>query len=265
MTSRQGGSQGTNDGQIANFLNEMQRPNQYQSDLTQSQQNEQLIVGSYAQAVAATQLLAGTAHAYQSGPLRWDEDISRFLGIYAVHGGPGATYGKPAAKMFARSGTSSAFIVWLLVIIIGVKEAPLREQLFNLYIGIIISSGIVRILRILIPREKPHWTTSDEIGAVIQDVLERHCFPSGSAAQYALSASFVVVNYRYEPFITIVAATFVFCGGLVSIMLGRHYLTDVVFGWLLGILVYVFIRKVIWLPSDKCERFIRPFKDTFHL
>lgn len=128
-----------------------------------------------------------------------------------------------------------------------------------------IASTIVRIMRLLIPREKPHWVTSDQVGAVIQDTLERHCFPSGSATLFALSASFIVANYQFQPLITAVAVVVVVSSGLVHLMLGRHFVTDVLFGWLLGILIFVLVRKVIWVPAEKCDRLIKPFKDVFHL
>lgn len=137
MTTQRVSSKGTNDGNVSNRVSETRRSNQ--TETTQNEENELLLVGSFGQAVAITEELPGNAPEFpeinHSGLLRWDEDMSRSLAIYAVHGGPGATYGKPIVKMVVRSGTSSSFIVWLLVIMIGVRETQLRERLFNLYIG----------------------------------------------------------------------------------------------------------------------------------
>lgn len=229
--------------------------------------NQLVAFEAFANAVSLVRVPAAQSLVHQTLILRVDEDVSQRAAIFSGQTpGWAANLGRSIAKTIARSGSSSSFIVWLPVVLVCVHRPFMLEQLFNFYIGVLLSSALVVILRHTVKREKPrHGPRRHAAAADATDALERNGFPSGSAALFALAACFVVVNYRFEPTVVCAVGVGVFSTGLADVTLGRHYVLDIVCGWLLGIVVYLFVRIFVWAPYHTCESIIKPIRDALHL
>lgn len=132
-------------------------------------------------------------------------------------------------KIFAHSGDSwfwlaGLFILWLF------SAEPWRERAVFLGVGLVIMATAVILLKFTIRRPRP----DGEWGSIYR-ITDPHSFPSGHAAR---SAALAVMGLGIGPAwfgITLVLwAPWV---GLSRVALGVHYLSDVLAGWLVGVLM----------------------------
>lgn len=98
--------------------------------------NQLVAFDAFANAVSLVRVPAAQSPVHQTLILRVDEDLSQRAAIFSGQTSGWATdLGRSIAKMMARSGSSSSFIVWLPVVLVCVHRPFMLEQLFNFYIG----------------------------------------------------------------------------------------------------------------------------------
>lgn len=155
--------------------------------------------------------------------MEWDEQISKELRI-----DDSSIWLKRLAALFAHSGDSW---FWLLgLILIGVLFPPLRELAILYASSILILALLVFGIKFLVKRQRPQG----EWGSIYRRT-DPHSFPSGHAARATLLA---VLGLGLGPppwgIALVIWAPLV---SLSRVALGLHYLSDVIAGALLGILV----------------------------
>lgn len=132
-------------------------------------------------------------------------------------------------KFFAHSGDSwfwlaGLFIAWLF------SEGEWRQRLVFYAVGLVIMAAAVILLKILIrrPRPKGEW-------GQIYRITDPHSFPSGHAAR---SATLAVMAIAFgPPWFAITVALWAPWVGIARVALGVHYLSDVVAGWVVGVVM----------------------------
>jgi membrane-associated phospholipid phosphatase len=115
-------------------------------------------------------------------------------------------------------------------------------------------------VKLLFCRSRPTHNRMDMFGTVSIDLFS---FPSGHSTRAAMVAAFFVhkvVKKRFAPFVI----AFSFCLGLSRIMLGRHHILDVFFGFVIGVLEY-FIYLPFWFPFSTIEFYLHDFMSHVHL
>lgn len=142
-------------------------------------------------------------------------------------------------KFFAHSGDSwfwlaGLFLVWLL------SEGEWRKRAVFLGVGLVFMAVAVIILKFSIRRPRPEG----EWGQIYR-ITDPHSFPSGHAAR---SAALAVMGIATGPtWFGILLTLWAPWVGLSRVALGVHYLSDVVVGWLIGIVMGVL--AVVLEPS----------------
>lgn len=132
-------------------------------------------------------------------------------------------------KIFAHSGDSwfwlaGLFTLWLF----GSEEW--RERAVFLGIGLVIMAAAVILLKFTIRRPRPEG----EWGSIYR-ITDPHSFPSGHAAR---SAALAVMGLAIGPgWFGLALALWAPWVGLSRVALGVHYLSDVLAGWLIGVLM----------------------------
>ncbi|MFN2302101.1 MAG: phosphatase PAP2 family protein [Anaerolineales bacterium] len=132
-------------------------------------------------------------------------------------------------KFFSHSGDSwfwlaGLFFVWLL------SEGEWRRRTVFLGIGLAFMAIIVIIIKFTIRRPRPEG----EWGQIYR-ITDPHSFPSGHAAR---SAALAVLGLATGPtWFGILLALWAPWVGLSRVALGVHYLSDVIAGWLIGIIL----------------------------
>lgn len=132
-------------------------------------------------------------------------------------------------KIFAHSGDSwfwlaGLFIVWLF------SSGEWRGRAVFLGVGLVFMAAAVILLKFTIRRPRPEG----EWGAIYR-ITDPHSFPSGHAAR---SAALAVIGLAIGPgWFGLALTLWAPWVGLSRVALGVHYLSDVLAGWLVGVLM----------------------------
>jgi undecaprenyl-diphosphatase len=136
---------------------------------------------------------------------------------------------KGLAAIFAHSGDSwfwgaALLILWL------VGPVTWRVQILLLFIGILITAGTVFVIKFAVRRPRPEGDWGQ-----IYRRSDPHSFPSGHAARASMLTTIMFLSgYIWIGIVFLVWAVLV---DLARIGLGVHYLSDIIGGTAIGILM----------------------------
>jgi undecaprenyl-diphosphatase len=152
-----------------------------------------------------------------------DQQLSARL--RATAGGPG--WLRRAAIVLAHSGDSPIWIVGLLLVI-WLGPPFWRHQAWLAFVGVWVAAVAVQLLKIIFHRQRP----AGEWGQGYRR-LDPHSFPSGHAARvFMLAAVAVALGPVAWASLMLIWASLV---SLARVVMGVHYLSDVVVGAGLGV------------------------------
>lgn len=127
-----------------------------------------------------------------------------------------------------------------------------------LLVDILVCSSVKAVFR----RKRPEQNADD----MLTISVDKYSFPSGHATRVAMCACFLISQFDLSPIVqsAIVVWAVVVC--ISRVMLGRHHVSDVLAGALIGVLEFVAMNSVpIWLAKDTVEHIIRPIQEELHL
>jgi undecaprenyl-diphosphatase len=164
--------------------------------------------------------------------LKIDADCSARMRIAEK---PGALH--TVAALFGHSGDSWFWLAGLaLVWVLG--SGFWKVQALVLGGGILVTAVLVMVLKFTIRRRRPEG----EWGQIYRKT-DPHSFPSGHAARAFLLAVLALgLGPAWFGWLLLIWAPLV---GIARVALGVHYLSDIVVGWIIGILMGVIILSVI--------------------
>lgn len=108
-------------------------------------------------------------------------------------------------------------------------------------LGTLLSASIMSVAKYFFNRPRPQfWPRIAEAAHT--------SFPSGHSTYAATLATLIIILYWHTPQrwpLTAAALLFAFCMGLSRIILGVHYPTDVVVGWITGSVTVILLQQVM--------------------
>lgn len=121
----------------------------------------------------------------------------------------------------------AAGLIWLLT------EDPWKAGAWKAGLALVIGTFVTGLLKLAFKRRRPdgQWGAFDRL-------VDPHSFPSGHANRAAILAVLAVIYL--SPAIGAAVGMWALAVGLSRVILGMHYLSDVLAGWLVGIAVAVF-------------------------
>lgn len=96
--------------------------------------------------------------------------------------------------------------------------------------------------------------------------VDKYSFPSGHATRVAMCSCFLIWQFdlSYPVACSIVVWAVIVC--VSRVMLGRHHVSDVIAGGLIGVLEYLVMNYIpIWLSVETVGLIIRPIQEELHL
>lgn len=152
---------------------------------------------------------------------------ARLSGKLSIAGKPGIL--RSFALFFAHSGDSWFWILGLLLVWFS-KNEFWRPRVFIIGISVIITAVIVLLLKFIIRRRRPEG----EWGEIYRK-SDPHSFPSGHATRsFMLAVMAIGLGPTWFAVLLLLWAPVV---GLARVAMGVHYLSDVVVGAILGIVI----------------------------
>jgi len=161
-----------------------------------------------------------------------------------------------------------SIVILILLTILCRHHSFLFQMHLNLLFGVVMDLAFVGIWKAVFRRPRPPYNADDMIPTGSVDMFS---FPSGHATRSAFVSSFLIdevvrpwqqasitqlgPDYHshanllfYWVFNPYLALIWMVAIGLSRVMLGRHYLSDIVTGWILGSLHWVLLHKLLWMP-----------------
>ncbi|NXT82117.1 PLPP6 phosphatase, partial [Zapornia atra] len=164
---------------------------------------------------------------------------SKRLGVCA---GEGSAWGS-ARPLMKVSGHG---IPWLLGTFYGLCQSDssaAREVLLNLLFALLLDLVLVAVVKGLVKRRRP---THNKMDMFVTISVDKYSFPSGHATRAALVCRFFLHHLVLAVPLRVLLVLWALVVGVSRVMLGRHNVTDVLFGLLLGYALYSVVESC-WL------------------
>ncbi|XP_054845086.1 polyisoprenoid diphosphate/phosphate phosphohydrolase PLPP6-like [Eublepharis macularius] len=135
---------------------------------------------------------------------------------------------------------------WLAGTLCGlyITDSPTgREVLINLLFALVLDLILVGVLKGLVKRRRPTYNETDMF---ITISVDKYSFPSGHSTRAAMVSRFVLENLTLAVPLQVLVVLWALVVGISRVMLGRHNVTDVLFGLVMGYMQYSVV-EYFWL------------------
>lgn len=130
-------------------------------------------------------------------------------------------------EAISHSCDSWYWLIGLVVIWAATEGKPRQMAIFTAF-GLVLLAIVVLAAKFLIKRPRPEG----DFGQIYR-ITDPHSFPSGHAARAMAIA--VIFSSLGNVWLTVLVVVWVFLVGYSRIALALHYVSDVVVGWLIGL------------------------------
>ncbi|XP_066482185.1 polyisoprenoid diphosphate/phosphate phosphohydrolase PLPP6 isoform X2 [Tiliqua scincoides] len=167
---------------------------------------------------------------------------SKQLGVCA---GENSSWGsaRPLMKVIEISGHG---IPWLAGALYGLYRSGSsagREVLINLLFALVLDVVLVAAVKGLVKRRRPAHNKMDMFATISVD---KYSFPSGHATRAAMVCRFILHHLVLAVPLRVLLVLWAFVVGISRVMLGRHNVSDVIFGLIMGYVQYSIV-EYFWL------------------
>ncbi|MBN3278341.1 PLPP6 phosphatase, partial [Polyodon spathula] len=111
---------------------------------------------------------------------------------------------------------------------------------------------LVGIVKALVRRRRPSHNRMDMFATFSVD---RYSFPSGHATRAAMGARFLLTHLVLAAPVRVLVLLWAVLVGLSRVMLGRHNVTDVAFGFLMGYFQYSLV-EALWVSTASLQQLL---------
>ncbi|XP_038960681.1 inactive phospholipid phosphatase 7 isoform X1 [Rattus norvegicus] len=104
----------------------------------------------------------------------------------------------------------------------------------------------------LIKRRGPYETSPGLLDYLTMDI---YAFPAGHASRAAMVSKFFLSHLVLAVPLRVLLVLWAFCVGLSRVMIGRHHITDVISGFIIGYFQFRLV-ELVWMSSNTCQMLI---------
>ncbi|XP_069465384.1 inactive phospholipid phosphatase 7 [Ambystoma mexicanum] len=177
--------------------------------------------------------------------------MSKRLGVCAS---TASSWGS-ARSMVKLIGVTGHGIPWLGGTMICLwKSSTLagQEVLLNLFMALMLDILMVAGIQKLVKRRSPYEVS---LGVVDYLMMDLYAFPAGHASRVFMVSKFLLNHLVLAVPLRILLVLWAFGVGLSRIVVGRHHITDVFGGFVIGYLEFNLV-ELLWMSSNTCQMLI---------
>ncbi|XP_067826026.1 inactive phospholipid phosphatase 7 [Heptranchias perlo] len=180
-----------------------------------------------------------------------DISLSKRMGVCASSSSAWSS-ARPMVKLIGITGQGVPWIGGTVFCLTKSNSPAGQEVLLNLLFALILDLLVVAVVQKLVKRKGPSEVPPGVLDYLAMDVF---AFPAGQASRAAMVTRFFLNHLVLAVPLRILLVIWAGVIGSSRVMIGRHHLTDVFFGFFMGYLHFNLV-KLLWLPSGICQLFI---------
>jgi len=121
---------------------------------------------------------------------------------------------------------------------------------------------VIGLTKAIIQRQRPPENAADMMTVSI----DKYSFPSGHASRAFMIAIFLFMHFHISILWKFIVLLWAVSVAISRVLLGRHHVSDVVVGSLLGCVECSLVNCCnLWMSPDLCAYIIRPIQEELHL
>ncbi|KPP72155.1 presqualene diphosphate phosphatase-like [Scleropages formosus] len=168
--------------------------------------------------------------------------LSKRLGVCACEDSSWGSV-RPLMKLVEISGHGIPWLAGVLYCLYKSDSAAGQEVMLNLLMALILDLVLVGVVKAIVRRRRPSHNRMDMFATFSVD---RYSFPSGHATRAALCARFLLAHLVLAAPLRVLVLLWAVLVGLSRVLLGRHNVTDVAFGFGMGYCQYNLV-EALWV------------------
>lgn len=180
--------------------------------------------------------------------------LSKRLGVCASEDSSWGSV-RPLMKLIEISGHGIPWLVGGAYCLYKSDSAAGQEVMLNLLMGLLLDLILVGIVKAVVRRRRPAHNRMDMFATFSVD---RYSFPSGHATRAAMCGRFLLAHLVLAAPLRVLVLLWAALVGLSRVMLGRHNVTDVLFGFWMGYCQYNLV-EMLWLSPQTLQRMLGDF------
>ncbi|KAG7263349.1 hypothetical protein CRUP_027931 [Coryphaenoides rupestris] len=174
--------------------------------------------------------------------------LSKRLGVCACEDSSWGSI-RPLMKLLEVSGHGVPWLAGTAYCVYKSDSSAGQEVMLNLFMALLLDLVLVTILKALVRRRRPAHNRMDMFATFSVD---RYSFPSGHATRAAMCARFLLAHLVLAAPLRVLVVLWAATVGLSRVLLGRHNVTDVLFGFWMGYCQYSLV-EMLWLSPQALQ------------
>ncbi|XP_034036298.1 phospholipid phosphatase 6 [Thalassophryne amazonica] len=177
--------------------------------------------------------------------------LSKRLGVCACEDSSWGSV-RPLMKLIEVSGHGIPWLAGTVYCLCKSDSATGQEVMLNLLMGLLLDLVLVAIVKAVVRRRRPVYNRMDMFATFSVD---RYSFPSGHATRAAMCGRFLLAHLVLAAPLRVLVLLWTGMVGLSRVLLGRHNVTDVVFGFWMGYCQYNLV-EMLWLSPQTLQELL---------
>ncbi|KAG5850017.1 phospholipid phosphatase 6 [Anguilla anguilla] len=168
--------------------------------------------------------------------------LSKRLGVCACEDSSWGSI-RPLMKLVEISGHGIPWLAGALYCLYKSDSAAGQEVMLNLLMALVMDLVLVGVVKAVVRRRRPSHNRMDMFATFSVD---RYSFPSGHATRAAMCARFLLAHLVLAAPLRVLVLLWAALVGFSRVLLGRHNVTDVAFGFGMGYCQYNLV-EMLWV------------------
>ncbi|KAF3691140.1 Phospholipid phosphatase 6 [Channa argus] len=156
---------------------------------------------------------------------------------------------RPLMKLVEISGHGIPWLAGTAYCLYKSDSAAGQEVMLNLLMGLVLDLVLVAIVKAVVRRRRPAHNRMDMFATFSVDC---YSFPSGHATRAAMCGRFLLTHLVLAAPLRVLVLLWSCLVGLSRVLLGRHNVTDVMFGFWMGYCQYNLV-EMLWLSPQTLQ------------